>query len=243
MLQASARPKQPLQLNHLPTMSELNQPRCMPSRLKPSPLYLHFLLCTYTFRTQTLTTPAIPAVHPLSPPPFSLVDSIAPPTVSTFADIENPTASSVRSEDAGLSDFLSESGLSELQSALPPGKSTPSPKYPFACFSFRPVDGQTLSAWLRHLSIGRTALLQHLKASGVSSITHRQRIAKALAAYARGHGKPLLVCFYAGGMTAAQGREHLRKWLTTAAAAGLDDQVIPLMHALMELVREIRVKT
>lgn len=44
---------------------------------------------------------------------------------------------------------------------------------------------------------------------------------------------PVLVCFYSGGMTAAQGRAQLRGLLAAAAAAGLADQLV-LDHASEE---------
>ncbi|CAJ1445009.1 unnamed protein product [Effrenium voratum] len=47
---------------------------------------------------------------------------------------------------------------------------------------------------------------------------------------------PVLVCFYSGGMTSAQGRAHLRVFLEAARAAGLSTQLV-LDHATEEPFR------
>lgn len=117
-----------------------------------------------------------------------------------------PSAARAQS-DAKLAHFLADNKLESHASAL---------------------QAETLASLLELLDLeGRAALLDRLKELGVASPPIRQKVAKALASYARGTGVPLLVCFFSGGMTLPQGQSLLKQWLERAASdLQLKDQVV-----------------
>jgi pimeloyl-ACP methyl ester carboxylesterase len=109
--------------------------------------------------------------------------------------------------DEGVSQLLSETGLSALGEAL----------------AGATLQGLTTTLHER----GRASLMDDLKARGVARPPDRQKLAKAIAALARGSGLPIMACFFSGGMTEAQGHDMLKLWLREAAEkVDLRDQVV-----------------
>ena len=90
------------------------------------------------------------------------------------------------------------------------------------------LSGATLAILLEILNDkGRTGIMDHLKSAGVTKPPERQKLAKALTTRARGEGVPVMVCFFSGGMTTAQGHDLLKQWKDAAAEQlGLTDQVV-----------------
>jgi hypothetical protein len=128
--------------------------------------------------------------------------------VSDASPTPASTPASTTSPDAALAKFLSDNELASTAETLPADAS---------------FDG-----WLKVLNEdGRSGLIDHLKAAGVASPPVRQKLAKALATTARGSGMPVLVCFFSGGMTGAQGRDLMKHWLQKAKQElSLEDQVV-----------------
>ena len=164
--------------------------------------------------------PAPPPAPPAPPQPDSRATAAPSELVPTSTatafpsepaadrDVPNAPAASAAEDAGALNDLLAEAGL---PSSLASGA----------------LAGVTCSELAARLNDGRSALLEHLKSLGVCKPPERQKLAKALTLRARGQGVPVMVCFFSGGMTLAQGRDLMRQWQETARRSlGLSEHVL-----------------